>query len=60
MKNFKKVGIVLSLMMAIGLGSFVYASDFSTPEERYGHCYEAANKKEAHHIMRHHGRRHMR
>lgn len=58
MKNFKKV-IVLSLTVAIGLGSLAYASDFPTSKgagenEVYSHCYGRNDSKERHHKMRHH------
>lgn len=33
MKNLKKISLVASLVGVIGLGSFAYASDFSTPAD---------------------------
>ena len=58
MKNFKKIAVALSLTLAIGIGSFAYASDFNAPNEnmrRNGvHCYEQDNIGHRHNGMKHH------
>lgn len=63
MKNFKKTVLALSLLVILGLSSFVYASDFDSliePKEttdrhekmnKYSHCYERRNRGHKH--MRH-------
>lgn len=65
MKNLKKGVIALSLLVVLGLGSLVYASDFNTSPEptdtdryeeinEYGHCHERGShhRHHRHHNMR--------